>query len=188
MSRKNKTIESLLDDKQWDTAQKRLEGIKSPKRIGRVLFHAIDDPNVPDDIFETLLNKLDGKREYHVSDCGFLIKEIKDKETTQPSPPRFRRPNEYGYEDVDRRFWYVLCNYSNWNFRKGKTFRDLILNRSVSTLWSMMERYANLVGPINMYTAKCAICMLWRNQLFGLVPSVDHSSICSVATSSTMKT
>ena len=64
------TIESLLDDEQqqeWDTVRKRLRHISNPKRIGDLLYHACDKPTIPDDIFETLLAKLDGKREYQVA-------------------------------------------------------------------------------------------------------------------------
>jgi len=56
------SIEKLLTDKRWEDVRQRLKRITSPTRLGELLFDSADDPDVPDDIFRTLLSKLKGKR------------------------------------------------------------------------------------------------------------------------------
>ena len=48
-TKKTESIENLLDKKRWTEVRKRMKRISSPERVGEILYHGIDDPDIPDD-------------------------------------------------------------------------------------------------------------------------------------------
>jgi hypothetical protein len=81
------SIKHLLTQGEWAKVRKRLERIKSPKRIGEILYHSAAMPAVPDDLFETMLFKLKTKRK----PTKAVVVE--------------------GVWDLKEHFWKDLCNY-----------------------------------------------------------------------------
>ncbi len=129
-------IEALLKQQCWEDARKRLKRIESPKRIGELLYHSADDPHVPDDIFETLLSKLKGKRKsFEPRRCMF----------------------EYY-------FWGGVCNHKRERGYK-KEFEDVCHHRSVASLQFFIQDFVDLGGKLPIKTVRETICYLWTRHL-----------------------
>lgn len=88
-------IEGLIDQQDWDEVRKRLKRTSSPKRIGALLYHASDNPSVPDDVFEILFEKVRGNREFQGS--GFFW------QSEYESAPRIVSRDRY--KDFDHVFY-----------------------------------------------------------------------------------
>ena len=163
---KNKTvsIEELLTQHRWVEIRKRLKRIASPTRIGELLYFAADRPGIPDDIFETLFEKLKGKRE----------RTHPPPVAPRPAPRRSRRPGPSGAEagggyDVDSSLWAGVCNYHRER-GYGKRLRDVCLARSVSSLRIFMKEYLDIFGMLSVDGSKNSgddvrkiLCYLWTS-------------------------
>jgi hypothetical protein len=146
-------IEELLTKGRWAEARKRLKRIESPTRVGELLFYGADDPNVPDDIFETLLSKLRGKREQTAFSTSFRV--------------------------IQYSFWGGLCNY---NRERGysKNFQQVCEKRPVSSLRFILNEYMSVVGKLADETARSTICYLWRRYFAKESSSYGYSMIVTL--------
>lgn len=129
------SIEELLTEKRWEDVRQRLKRITSPTRLGELLFYSADDPDVPDDIFRTLLSKLKGKRTTDKVDYN-----------------------------VEHNFWEGVCNFYRERGYKKK-FKQVCHKRSVVSLQTFMEEYVEIYGTLPMIVARKTICYLWLHYL-----------------------
>jgi len=139
------TIEALLGEGRWDEARERLNRLLERRppasRIGEILYHAADNPKVPDDVFETLFSKLkDGRHHQYAGGSD-------------------------DHRDIERVFWRCVCKYEGYvGFEKE--FKGVCHFRSSASLRLFVEAYAKVVGVMSIESARMLVSHLWCCYLF----------------------
>jgi len=134
------SVADFLDEERWDKVRKRLKRLgRSPRRIGQLIYHVADKPNVPSDIIETLFSKIHGKR--------------------------FGYPYEKFRKVSDSDFWLYLCAHVEKDGQCAKTFRTICRKQSMTNLRIFLSEYRKVFGRMHQRTAGNVISELWCSYL-----------------------
>ena len=128
---------SIVNAAKWDELRQRLKWVKKPQLAGDILFLCMGNPDVPLDIFEALLEKVDAMED---EDLLFLDAER---------------------DSITRLFFGSVCNkFYGCGSHYGMRVPDLIRKQTIPVLKIFFRRYEKIVGSFAKEDCRKIVCEL----------------------------